>query len=49
MPPIIPEIIPVNKGAAEAKEMPRHKGRAIKNTTKPADKSVLKCFLCEYD
>jgi len=44
MPPIIPEIIPVNNGAPEAKEIPKHRGRAIRKTTNPADKSVLKCF-----
>lgn len=38
-PPIIPEIIPENNGAPEAIAIPRHKGSAIKNTTKPEEKS----------
>jgi hypothetical protein len=48
IPPKMPAIIPENKGAPEAKEMPKHKGKAIKNTTSPAEISVLKCFLKEF-
>ena len=41
-PPTMPAINPENKGAPEANAMPKHKGNAIKNTTKPDDKSYLK-------
>jgi hypothetical protein len=44
IPPTIPEIIPANNGAPEAKAMPKHKGRATKKTTKPAGKSSLRYF-----
>ena len=44
IPPIIPEIIPENKGAPDAKAIPKHKGRATKKTTKPAGKSSLRYF-----
>ena len=43
-PPIIPEIRPLKKGAPEANEIPRHKGRATRNTTRPAGKSCFKCL-----
>ncbi len=42
MPPIMPEIKPENKGAPDANAMPKHKGNAIKKTTKPEDRSALK-------
>jgi hypothetical protein len=42
IPPITPEIIPENKGAPEAIAIPKHKGRATKNTTKPDAKSDLR-------
>jgi hypothetical protein len=42
IPPITPEIIPANKGAPEAKAMPRHNGNATKKTTKPEAKSDLR-------
>jgi hypothetical protein len=40
MPPITPEIIPENKGTLQAKAIPKHKGSATRNTTKPAFKSA---------
>lgn len=42
IPPIIPEIIPEKSGAPLAKAMPKHRGKATKNTTRPAKRSVLK-------
>ena len=33
MPPMIPEMMPLKNGAPEAKAMPKHKGKATKNTT----------------
>ena len=45
IPPIIPAIIPENSGAPDAREIPKHKGSAIRNTTRPAEISVTKCFL----
>ena len=42
IPPIIPAINPENKGAPLAKAMPRHKGKATKNTTILAAKSFFK-------
>ena len=42
IPPIIPEIKPENKGAPDARDIPKHKGRATKKTTRPAGKSFLK-------
>ena len=41
IPPTIPAIIPENKGAPEAKAIPRHNGTATKNTTILAGKSFL--------
>lgn len=35
IPPTIPEIIPDNGGAPEAKAIPKHNGNATRNTTKP--------------
>ncbi len=42
IPPMIPEIKPLKKGAPDAKEIPRHSGRATKKTTNPAGKSFFK-------
>lgn len=42
IPPIIPEIIPENKGAPDAIAIPKHKGNATKKTTKPEEKSDLR-------
>jgi len=42
IPPIIPDIIPENKGAPEAIAIPKHKGKATKKTTKPEEKSYFK-------
>ena len=42
IPPIIPEIIPENKGAPLANAIPRHSGNATKKTTKPDAKSDLR-------
>ncbi len=41
IPPIIPEIIPDNKGAPLAKATPKHKGSATKKTTILAGKSYF--------
>ena len=42
VPPIIPEIIPENKGAPDASAIPKQSGSATKKTTKPAGKSFFK-------
>jgi hypothetical protein len=42
IPPMIPAIRPENKGAPLANAIPRHKGRATKNTTILAGKSLLR-------
>ena len=39
-PPIIAVIIPADGGNPEAIEMPKHNGKAIKNTKKPDSKSL---------
>jgi hypothetical protein len=44
MPPTIPAIKPENSGAPLAKAIPRHKGKATKNTTTLDGKSLLKCL-----
>jgi hypothetical protein len=41
MPPIIPAIRPEKSGAPLANAMPKHKGRATKNTTILAGKSFF--------
>jgi hypothetical protein len=38
----MPEIMPLKKGAPDAKEMPKHNGKATRNTTMPAGKSDFK-------
>jgi hypothetical protein len=43
-PPIIPEINPENKGAPLARAIPKHKGKATKNTTTLAGRSFLMCL-----
>jgi hypothetical protein len=35
-------MIPENKGAPEARAIPKHNGKATKKTTKPAGKSSFK-------
>jgi hypothetical protein len=45
IPPTIPAIIPEKKGAPDANAMPKHNGKATKNTTTPAGKSCLRKFL----
>ena len=40
-PPIMPAFKPEKSGAPDAMAIPRHKGRATRNTTKPADISVF--------
>jgi hypothetical protein len=55
IPPTRPAIIPENKGAPDAKAIPRHKGTATKKTTILAGKSLFTClkifisyyFICE--
>ena len=41
IPPVIPAIKPDDKGAPEARAIPKHNGNATKNTTRPADKSPI--------
>jgi hypothetical protein len=45
IPPTIPAIIPANKGALQACAIPRHNGRAIRNTISPEKKSFFKCLV----
>ena len=45
IPPIIPDMIPLKKGAPLANEIPKHNGKATKNTTIPAEKSVITFLL----
>jgi len=49
IPPMIPSISPEKAGASDANAIPRHRGTATKNTTKPAGASCLqlekKCFM----
>ena len=40
-PPITPETIPENNGAPDANAIPKHNGKATKNTTSPAARSPL--------
>lgn len=42
IPPTIPETNPEKRGAPEARAMPKQRGTATKNTTRPADKSFKK-------
>lgn len=42
IPPIIPDIIPENKGAPDAIAIPKHKGSATKKTTKPDGKLLFR-------
>jgi hypothetical protein len=42
IPPKIPEINPEARGAPEANDIPKHKGKATKKTTIEADKSAKK-------
>ena len=42
IPPIIPDINPLKKGAPDAKEIPKHSGNATKKTTRPDGKSFFK-------
>jgi hypothetical protein len=44
-PPMIPDNSPENKGAPDAKAIPRHRGNATRNTTTPERKSFEKYFL----
>lgn len=48
IPPIMPVINPAKSGAPEAKAIPRHKGKATKNTTILAGKSFCKFFHKKY-
>ena len=57
IPPMIPEIIPLIKGAPEARAIPRHRGRATKKVTMEAEKSLpfilFNCwfaivFVCDF-
>ena len=45
IPPTIPARIPENRGDPEPKAMPRHSGRATRNTTVPAGPSYFREFL----
>ena len=42
IPPTTPAMIPANGGAPEASAMPRHSGKATRNTTSPEGKSALR-------
>lgn len=42
IPPTIPAMIPENNGAPEAIAIPKHNGRATKNTTNPEGKSYFR-------
>jgi hypothetical protein len=42
IPPIIPAMMPLNKGALEANATPKHRGRATRNTTIAEGISVLR-------
>ena len=42
IPPIIPDISPLKKGAPDAREIPKQRGRATKKTTKPDGRSFFK-------
>ncbi len=42
MPPITPDIIPENKGAPDAIAIPKQRGSATKNTTKPDEISYFR-------
>lgn len=46
IPPIIPAMRPENAGTPLTAAMPKHKGTATKNTTRPAGKSA--CIWCKY-
>jgi hypothetical protein len=39
---MIPERMPENRGALEARAMPRHRGRATRNTTNPEERSLVR-------
>ena len=41
IPPIMPDTTPESGGAPDANAIPRHKGKATKNTTKPEAKFCL--------
>ena len=47
MPPTMPAIIPENNGAPDAIAIPKHKGSAIRNTTKPDELSDLMSLINE--
>ena len=40
-PPIMPESMPEYRGAPDAKAIPKHSGKATRNTDSPAGKSCL--------
>ena len=42
IPPMTPAMIPEKRGAPDARAIPKHKGRATRNTTNPAGKSSLR-------
>ena len=48
MPPIIPEINPLKKGAPDASEIPRQSGNATRKTTRPEGKSDFKYFVFSF-
>ncbi|MNR29224.1 hypothetical protein D3C85_1465990 [compost metagenome] len=48
IPPTIPVTRPANNGAPEAKAIPKHKGRATRNTTILEGKSCFKFFFNIY-
>ncbi len=49
IPPIIPAINPENKGAPLARAIPKHNGKATKNTTTLAGKSLFNVLNILYN
>jgi hypothetical protein len=48
MPPTMPDIKPLKKGAPEANEIPRQSGSATKKTTSPAGRSFFKYLKVKF-
>jgi hypothetical protein len=42
IPPMIPDMIPEKNGAPDARDIPKHNGKATRKTTTPAGKSDLR-------
>jgi hypothetical protein len=48
IPPIIPDINPLKKGAPDANEIPRQSGNATRKTTRPDGRSFFKYFVLSF-